>query len=397
MAHCREEDAMPPKSAPSDIADLSREELQRYSRHLVLPEVGAEGQRALKRARVLLVGAGGLGSPLGLYLAAAGVGTLGLVDDDVVDVTNLQRQVVFGVDDVGLPKVERAARRLRNLNPHVDVIAHHERLSAATAAGLVTAYDIVVDGSDNFPTRFCLNDACVFAGRPDVFGSVYRFEGQVSVFDARRGPCYRCLFPHPPPPGSVPSCAEGGVLGILPGLVGLIQATETIKMILGIGETLVGKLLVVDALRMRFTHLNLLKDPACPVCSAQASIHQLRDEAYTCEPVGTDWDGDEYAVSPTQLHAALQRPNAPALLDVREPAEREIATLNNTYEIPIDELPTRLAELPRDRDLVVYCLSGGRSARAVRLLREAGFHRVSHLAGGLRAWTEQIDPSLPRY
>jgi molybdopterin/thiamine biosynthesis adenylyltransferase/rhodanese-related sulfurtransferase len=385
------------KAVSADITDLSREELQRYSRHLVLPEVGADGQRALKRARVLLVGAGGLGSPLGLYLAAAGVGTLGLVDDDVVDVTNLQRQVLFGVDDLGQPKVERAALRLRNLNPHVDVIAHHERLTAATAAGLVAPYDIVVDGSDNFPTRFCINDACVFAGKPNVFGSVYRFEGHVSVFDARRGPCYRCLFPYPPPPGSVPSCAEGGVLGIVPGLVGLIQATETIKMILGIGETLIGKLLVVDALRMRFTHLNLLKDPACPVCSAQASIHQLRDEAYACEAGGTNSNGDEEVISPRQLHAALQRSNAPALLDVREPAEREIAKLNNTYEFPIDELPMRLDDLPRDRDIVVYCLSGGRSARAVRLLREAGFYRVRGLAGGLRAWTEQVDPSLPRY
>lgn len=381
-------------------ADLSREELQRYSRHLILPEVGIAGQRALKGARVLLVGAGGLGSPLGLYLAAAGVGTLGIVDDDVVDETNLQRQVIHGSASIGEYKVHSAAQRIADLNPNVDVVSYPFRLTATNAMAIVTQYDVVVDGSDNFSTRYLVNDACVLAGKPNVYGSVYRFEGQASVFDARLGPCYRCLFPRTPPPGSVPSCAEGGVLGVLPGIIGLVQAAETVKIIVGAGESLVGRLLVFDALEMRFAVMKIAKDEACPVCGPRATIAELREEDATCDAVpaspqpGLD---SEDVIAPAALRAKLDRGEQIEVLDVREPVEREVASLPNTLEIPLRELAQRISELPRDREIIVYCRAGSRSAQAVQALREAGFKRVRGLAGGINAWSDEVDPTLTRY
>ena len=381
-------------------ADLSREEMQRYARHLTLPDVGLSGQRKLKAASVLLVGAGGLGSPLGLYLAAAGVGRLGIVDDDVVDETNLQRQVIHGSAAVGKLKVESAAQRIADLNPHVEVITYPFRFNAEQALALVADYDIVVDGSDNFPTRFLVNDACVIAGKPNVYGSVYRFEGQASVFDTRRGPCYRCVFAHPPPPGAVPSCAEGGVLGVLPGIIGLIQATETIKLIIGKGDPLIGKLLVFDALEMRFATLSIAKDDACPVCGINPSITQVREEEAQCDisPDSSQTRSDpDFEITPQSLRAKLDSFEPIEILDVREPVEREIATLRNTIEIRVDDLSEHLSELPRDKQIVAYCRTGVRSARAVQLLRNAGFERARSLAGGINAWSETVDPSLTRY
>jgi len=380
--------------------DLSREELQRYSRHLTLPDVGAAGQRKLKAACVLLVGAGGLGSPLGLYLAAAGVGRLGIIDDDVVDETNLQRQVIHGSGAVGKLKVESAAQRIADLNPHVEVVTYPFRFDAAQGLALVADYDIVVDGSDNFPTRFLVNDACVLAGKPNVYGSVYRFEGQASVFDTRRGPCYRCVFPQPPPPGAVPSCAEGGVLGVLPGIIGLIQATETIKLIIGSGEPLIGKLLLFDALQMRFATLAIAKDDACPMCGTHPSITQLREEDAQCDTtpeISARGSDPDFEITPQALRAKLDRGEPIELLDVREPVEREIAKLANTIEIRVDDLEEHLDELPRDKEIVVYCRTGVRSARAVQLLRVSGFVRARNLAGGINAWSENVDPTLTRY
>lgn len=379
--------------------DLSREEVARYSRHLTLPDVGPAGQRKLKAAAVLLVGAGGLGSPLGLYLAAAGVGRLGIVDDDVVDETNLQRQVIHGTGEVGNLKVESAARRIADLNPHVEVITYPFRFDAAHALALVADYDIIVDGSDNFSTRFMVNDACVLAGKPNVYGSVYRFEGQASVFDARRGPCYRCVFAQPPPPGAVPSCAEGGVLGVLPGIIGLIQATEAIKLIIGKGEPLIGKLLVFDALEMRFATLAIAKDPACPVCGSNPSITQVREEDARCDIPLDSQQGSaaDMEITPQALRDKLDRGEPLELLDVREPVEREISSLANTLEIRVDDLAEHLDELPRDKEIVAYCRTGGRSARAVQLLLDAGFTRVRNLSGGINAWSETVDPSVTRY
>jgi len=381
-------------------ADLSREEMQRYARHLTLPDVGLSGQRKLKAASVLLVGAGGLGSPLGLYFAAAGIGRLGIVDDDVVDETNLQRQVIHGSAAVGKLKVESAAQRIADLNPHVEVITYPFRFNAEQALALVADYDIVVDGSDNFPTRFLVNDACVLAGKPNVYGSVYRFEGQASVFDTRRGPCYRCVFAHPPPPGAVPSCAEGGVLGVLPGIIGLIQATETIKLIIGKGDPLIGKLLLFDALEMRFATLSIAKDDACPVCGINPSITQVREEEAQCDisPDSSQTRSDpDFEITPQSLRAKLDSFEPIEILDVREPVEREIATLRNTIEIRVDDLSEHLSELPRDKQIVAYCRTGVRSARAVQLLRNAGFERARSLAGGINAWSETVDPSLTRY
>jgi molybdopterin/thiamine biosynthesis adenylyltransferase/rhodanese-related sulfurtransferase len=378
--------------------DLSREELQRYSRHLTLPDVGPSGQRKLKAASVLLVGVGGLGSPLGLYLAAAGVGRLGIVDDDLVDATNLQRQVIHGTAGIGTLKVESAAQRIADLNPHVDVTAYPFRFDAARGLALVADYDVVVDGSDNFTTRFLVNDACVLAGKPNVYGSVFRFEGQASVFDARRGPCYRCLFPQPPPPGTVPSCAEGGVLGVLPGIIGLIQATETIKLILGAGDLLVGRLLVFDALAMRFTSLAISKDDACPVCGSNPTITLLRDENVQCEvPESSQQTSSDLDITPQSLRDKLESGEPIEVLDVREPVEREIATLANTYEIPLGDLAEHLGELPKHKEIVVYCRTGQRSGRAVQLLRDAGFSRARNLIGGIRAWAEVIDPTMASY
>ncbi|HEU4698189.1 MAG TPA: molybdopterin-synthase adenylyltransferase MoeB [Gemmatimonadales bacterium] len=381
----------------SSPADLTPDDLHRYARHLSLPDVGIEGQRRLKAARILLVGAGGLGSPAALYLAAAGVGTLGLVDFDRVDTTNLQRQVLYGTGDVGRPKLEAAAARLRDLNPGVRVAMHPLRLDSTNALDVLRGYDLVLDGSDNFPTRYLVNDACVLLGLPYVYGSIFRFEGQVSLFDARRGPCYRCLFADPPPRELVPSCAEGGVLGVLPGIIGALQALEAIKWVLGRGDTLVGRLLLFDALRMSFRELALQKDPACPVCGEAPTIRALIDYEAFCgmhEPAAPA--GDEISVA--ELRAALRGEGPrPVVLDVREPHEWEIARIPGARLIPLGELPGRLDELERGVEIVAHCHHGARSLRAVRLLREAGFERVRSLAGGIDAWAVEVDPTVRRY
>jgi adenylyltransferase/sulfurtransferase len=365
----------------------------RYGRHLVLPEVGPEGQARLRDAAVLVVGAGGLGSPLALYLAAAGVGRLGLVDFDVVELTNLQRQVLYGTADIGRPKLAAAVDRLRDVNPHVTLEPHELRLSADNALDLVPRYDIVVDGTDNFPTRYLVNDACVLAGRPNVHGSVFRFEGQISLFWPGHGPCYRCLFPEPPPTGSIPSCADGGVLGVLPGIVGALQATETLKWILGRGETLCGRLLLVNALEMRFRELRLRRDPACPICGENPSLRTLSDVATRCatEPRATD------SIDARALERLLAGGEAPLLLDVRTLEEWRICRLPDARLIPVQELDRRTAELPAEAAIVVYCHVGLRSAAAQRLLRERGFARVRNLTGGIDAWAAEVDRSMPRY
>jgi len=390
-----------PGGRAAELPELEPAELRRYSRHLVLPEVGIDGQRRLKAARVLVVGAGGLGSPLGLYLAAAGVGTLGLVDFDRVDVSNLHRQVLFGDPDVGRPKVEAAVERLRGINPHIELVPHAIRLDASNALELFAGYDLVVDGSDNFPTRYLVNDACVLAGKPDVYGSVFRFEGQVSVFRGAEGPCYRCLFPEPPPPGLVPSCAEGGVLGVLPGIVGALQANEAIKLVLGAGEPLVGRLVLFDALRLRFRELALRKDPECPVCSAEPTLTELIDYEAFCG-VGGDRGGDAAAaepgfdVTPEEVAAWRAEGRPFTLLDVRTAEERAIAAIEGARAIPLQELPDRLGELDAADRVVVHCHHGPRSTRAATLLRDRGY-AAHNMAGGIDAWSERVDPSVPRY
>jgi molybdopterin/thiamine biosynthesis adenylyltransferase/rhodanese-related sulfurtransferase/molybdopterin converting factor small subunit len=387
-----------------EAQSLAPDEIRRYSRHLVMPEVGMEGQKRLKAARVLLVGAGGLGSPLALYLAAAGVGTLGLVDHDVVEFSNLQRQVLHGTKDVGRPKLASARDRILDVNPNVEVQLHETRLASANALEILREYDIVVDGTDNFPTRYLVNDACVLLGKPNVYGSIFRFEGQASVFYAAAGPCYRCLYPEPPPPGLVPSCAEGGVLGVLPGLVGAIQATETIKLVLGRGRPLIGRLLLVDALKMRFREVRLRKDPACPVCGDRPTIRELIDYEAFCGVPPEEADAGPAAgagavpeVDVHELKRWLDEGRPVRILDVREPGEWEIVHLDGARLIPLGELPERLHELDSAETYVVHCRTGGRSARAVALLREAGFRRVWNLRGGIRAWATEIDPSLPVY
>jgi molybdopterin/thiamine biosynthesis adenylyltransferase/rhodanese-related sulfurtransferase len=376
---------------PDDLPSLTDEELLRYGRHLVLPEVGLEGQRRLKQARVLLVGAGGLGSPVALYLAAAGVGHLGLCDFDAVDASNLQRQVLHGTRDVGRPKVESGRDRLADLNPNVHVELHPLRLDRGNALELVRAHDLVVDGTDNFATRYLVNDACVLAGRPNVYASIFRFEGQASVFATADGPCYRCLHPEPPPPGLVPSCAEGGVLGVLPGLLGLIQATEAVKLILGIGEPLVGRLLLVDALTMRFQALRLRRDPACPACGTR-TLRELPDHEASCAGPAAPAPGDVAELTPRELAARLSAGPPVELVDVRERHEWAVTRLPGARLAPLSELEAHLAALPRDRDLVLYCRVGQRSATAGRLLQAAGFTRVWHLAGGLLRWTAELGP-----
>jgi adenylyltransferase/sulfurtransferase len=379
---------------------LSPEELQRYARHLVLPEVGLEGQERLKAASVLLVGAGGLGSPLALYLAAAGVGRIGLCDFDVVDAANLQRQVLYGTGDLGRPKLDAAGERLADLNPHLQLDRHPVRLASDNALGLLEPYDIVIDGTDNFPTRYLVNDACVLLRKPNVYGSIFRFEGQVSVFHAGRGPCYRCLYPEPPPPGLVPNCAEGGVLGILPGVVGALQATEAIKLILGKGDSLLGRLLLFDALEMRFRELGLRRDPDCPVCGETPTIDRLIDYERFCgvapapapAAAGPDADIDVLA-----LKQRLDRGEDILLLDVREPYEWLICRLDDAVHIPLRDVPARLGELDASRETVVYCRTGVRSARVVELLRRSGFRRARNLVGGLHAWSAEVDPTVPRY
>jgi molybdopterin/thiamine biosynthesis adenylyltransferase/rhodanese-related sulfurtransferase len=373
-----------------------RAELARYSRHLLLPEVGARGQRRLAAARVLLVGAGGLGTPAALYLAAAGVGTIGLVDADAVDLSNLQRQVLYRTSDVGRPKAEAAREQLLALNPEIAVRPHAERLTSANALAILGEYDIILDGSDNFPTRYLVNDACVLLGKPDVYASVYRFEGQVTVFDGRHGPCYRCLYPEPPPPGAVPSCAEGGVLGVLPGLMGNFQAVETLKLILGVGEPLLGRLLLFDALALQFRELHIAKSPTCPICSAHPTQTGLIDYPAFCgvEEVGADTELD---LAPEALADRLRAPDPPLLLDVRTPEEYAIVHLPEAKLIPTDELPERTGELAGAAEIVVYCKSGVRSARAAHLLKDLGFARIRHLRGGIDAYAERVDPSLLRY
>lgn len=384
---------------------LSSEESLRYARHLILPEVGREGQARLKAARVLVIGAGGLGSPIGLYLAAAGVGTIGMVDFDIVDASNLQRQVMHGTTDVGRPKLESAAATLREINPHVRFEPHAVRLSSANALGILADYDVVVDGTDNFPTRYLVNDACVLLGKPYVYGSVFRFEGQNAVFAVEGGPCYRCLFAEPPPPGLVPSCAEGGVIGVVPGIVGTIQAMEAIKLVLGVGETLAGRLLIFDALRMRFRELKLKRDPACPVCGDAPTVTELIDYERFCGIEPTNSKGsvamanDDTELSVVQLKELLDRGDAITLVDVRDPYEWDIGNLGpqGATMIPLGTLPDRYEEIDREGDIVVYCRSGARSARAADFLREQGFERVRNLDGGILAWSEEIDPSIPKY
>jgi adenylyltransferase/sulfurtransferase len=396
-----------------DPRELTAKERQRYSRHLLLPEVAEEGQRRLKSARVLCVGAGGLGSPAALYLAAAGVGTLGLVDFDVVDLSNLQRQIIHGTSDVGRPKLESAQARLEALNPDVRVQTFDGRFSVANARTLVDAFDVIVDGTDNFPARYLVNDACVLYRKPNVWGSIFRFEGQASVFATPHGPCYRCLHPEPPPEGLVPSCAEAGVLGVLPGIIGTIQATEAIKLILGIGEPLIGRFLIYDALRMRFRDLKLRKDPDCPICGPRPTITDLRESGAYCategvrpgsDPIrthaGTEGvrpGSDPFCLTVRELKTRIDAGTAPVILDVREPFEAAICSLPGAVLIPLGELPRRLDELNPADEIVVHCKSGGRSARAVALLREKGFSRASNLTGGILNWINEIDPALSRY
>jgi sulfur-carrier protein adenylyltransferase/sulfurtransferase len=379
---------------------LSRDEVLRYSRHLILPDVGLEGQQKLKAARVLLVGAGGLGSPAALYLAAAGVGTLGLVDFDVVDVTNLQRQILHGTRDVGRSKLASATARIADINPHVRVERFDTRLTSSNALDIIREFDLVVDGTDNFPTRYLVNDACVLAGRPNVYGSIFRFEGQASVFATSDGPCYRCLFREPPPPGLVPSCAEGGVLGVLPGLVGTIQATEAIKLILGIGDTLVGRLLLVDALRMQFRTVSLRRDPACPACGTR-ELKALVDYEEFCgirqAAAATGAAPALPEIAPQELAAKLARGDDFELIDVREVQEYEIARIDGARLIPLGQVTEALPSLDHAREVVVMCKSGIRSARVVRLLQTAGFNRVWNLAGGITRWSDDVDPSVAKY
>jgi adenylyltransferase/sulfurtransferase len=374
---------------------LSNEEVRRYARHLIMPEVGMEGQQKLKDARVLCVGAGGLGSPLMLYLAAAGVGTLGIVDFDVVDESNLQRQIIHTTNDVGTPKIDSAEEKLRAINPHIDIKKFEAKLTSANALDIIRGFDIVADGTDNFPTRYLVNDACVLLNKLNVYASIFRFEGQASVFGAQSGPCYRCLYPEPPPPGMVPSCAEGGVLGILPGLLGVMQATETVKLILGRGEPLISRLLLVDALSMRFRELKINKDPDCPMCGTR-TIKELIDYDQFCGIRGEAPASAGSGITVKQLKARLDAGERPYILDVREPAEYQIANLNGTL-IPLGTLSSRLNELDRDREIVVHCKSGGRSAQACDILRGAGFENVKNLEGGILAWADQIDPRMPKY
>jgi len=391
-----------PTTAPGDgkpNAALSKEEVLRYSRHLIMPEVGMEGQLKLKQARVLCIGTGGLGAPLGLYLAAAGVGQLGLVDFDVVDFTNLQRQVLFGSSDVGRPKITAAADRLRNLNPDIRIDAIEERLSSENALELFRDYDIIVDGTDNFPTRYLVNDACVLLGKPNVYGSIFRFEGQITVFGYPDGPCYRCLYPEPPPPGLVPSCAEGGVLGVLPGIVGTIQAAETLKLIIGKGQPLIGRLLLFDALGMKFRELKLRKNPDCPVCGTNRTLTKLIDYAEFCGIRGEEAPSTVTnipEITPKELKARLDRGDDLYILDVREPHEYQICNLHG-HLIPLGELPRRVHELDSSKEIVAHCRSGKRSADAVQFLQKAGFRKISNLKGGILAWSDEVDPTIPKY
>jgi molybdopterin/thiamine biosynthesis adenylyltransferase/rhodanese-related sulfurtransferase len=388
---------MPIQRPSAQLPQLTQQEILRYSRHLIIPEVGLEGQRRLKDARVLMVGAGGLGSPIGLYLAAAGVGTLGIVEFDVVDETNLQRQLLHGTKDVGRKKLDSARDRLRDVNPNVQVVPHEARLTSENALDIISRYDVVVDGTDNFATRYLTNDACCILHKPNVYGSIFRFEGQSTIFCTDDGPCYRCLYPEPPPPGLVPSCAEGGVLGILPGLVGTIQATEAVKLITGIGETLAGRLLLVDALGMHFRTVKLRKDPRCPACGTR-ELKALVDYEQFCGIRGQPDETDGVpAITPKELAARLARGDALDLVDVREPHEWDICRIDGARLAPLSSFAGALRTLDSARDVVLYCKVGGRSAKALKQLQAAGFKRVWNLTGGIIRWSEEVDPSVPKY
>jgi adenylyltransferase/sulfurtransferase len=379
--------------------ELGRDEILRYSRHLIMPEVALEGQKKLKAARVLCIGAGGLGSPLALYLAAAGVGRLGIVDFDVVDFTNLQRQIIHSTANVGRPKLDSARERIAEINPHVQVESYETALKSDNALDLFRDYDIIVDGTDNFPTRYLVNDACVLLGKPNVYGSIFRFEGQATVFYAKEGPCYRCLYPEPPPPGLVPSCAEGGVLGVLPGVIGVIQAIETVKLILGKGDSLIGRLMLFDAMKMKFRELKLRKNPDCPICGDNPTIKEPIDYEEFCgvtlQPqveVGADFE-----ITPIDLKAKIDRGDDFVLIDVREPEEYAICRIPGSRLIPLRTVPERVHELSSADDIVVHCRSGVRSGQAVEFLKQAGFRRVKNLVGGILRWSDDVDPSVPKY
>ncbi|MSV35756.1 MAG: molybdopterin-synthase adenylyltransferase MoeB [Bryobacterales bacterium] len=387
--------------------DLSKDEILRYSRHLILPEVGMEGQKKLKNAKVLMVGAGGLGAPLGLYLAASGIGRIGIVDFDVVDFTNLQRQVIHGTKDVGKKKLDSAAESMLDINPYMQVDKFDAAITSDNAFEMMRDYDMVIDGTDNFPTRYLINDACVLLKKPNVYGSIFRFEGQSTIFAYPGGPCYRCLYPEPPPPGLVPSCAEGGVLGILPGIIGLVQATEAVKLILGAGEPLVGRLMLYDALAMRFRELKLRRNPECPVCGDNPSIHELIDYHQFCgvpnpkdvEPVTEPISGymSETEIDAVALKQRLDRGDKFQFIDVREPHEYQIASIPGAQLIPLGEVPRRVGELDPNTEVIVHCKMGGRSAKAAEFLRQSGFKSVKNMIGGILAWSDKVDPSVPKY
>jgi adenylyltransferase/sulfurtransferase len=389
---------MPVETAAPPVT-LSKEEVLRYSRHLIMPEVGMEGQLKLKQAKVLLVGTGGLGAPLGMYLAAAGVGRIGLVDFDVVDYTNLQRQIIHGTKDVGKKKLDSAAETMLDINPHIQIDRFEVALTSENALDILKDYDLVIDGTDNFPTRYLVNDACVLLKKPNVYGSIFRFEGQATVFAYEDGPCYRCLYPEPPPPGLVPSCAEGGVLGILPGMIGIIQATEAVKLILGTGEPLVGRLVLYDALAMRFRELKLRRNPECPVCGDHPTIKQLIDYQEFCgmphasepQPAATG------EITPVEVKAKIDRGDEFVLIDVREPHEHQICNIPFARLIPLGDLPKRVNELDSADEIVAHCKSGTRSAKAVDFLKSAGFKKVRNMKGGILAWSDTVDPSVPKY
>ncbi|MFQ5581241.1 MAG: molybdopterin-synthase adenylyltransferase MoeB [Mariprofundaceae bacterium] len=381
---------------------LSPEELARFNRHIILPQVGLEGQEKLKQASVLCVGTGGLGSPISLYLSAAGVGVIGLVDFDVVDESNLQRQIAHSTSDIGRSKVESARDKLIGINPHLEVKLHGEGIRRDNVREIVRGYDMVIDGTDNFPTRYLVNDACVLEGKPLIYASIFQFEGQVTVFNHADGPCYRCLYPEPPPPGLVPSCAEGGVLGVLPGVIGVIQATEAVKIILGKGRTLSGRLMLYDALDMHFREVNLRRDPACPACGEHPTIHEIVEYEQFCGLPPTETTEEEevladYDITPKQLKAMLDENPELFVLDVREPFELDICRIDGTWEIPLGQLPQRYAEIPKDKDVVVHCKMGGRSAQAVEFLQSKGYTQVKNLAGGILRWIDDVDGSLTKY
>ncbi len=384
----------------SDI--LSREELARFDRHIILPQVGLEGQKKLKQAKVLCIGTGGLGSPISLYLSAAGVGTIGLVDFDIVDESNLQRQIAHATADVGRPKVESARDKLLGINPYLNVNLYGDGIRRDNVREIVRAYDIVVDGTDNFPTRYLVNDACVLEGKPLIYASIFQFEGQATVFNHEGGPCYRCLYPEPPPPGFAPSCAEGGVLGVLPGVIGVIQATETVKIILGKGSTLAGRLLLYDALDMKFREMKLRRDPACPACGEHPTIHEVVEYEQFCGLPPTETKNQEEAladndITPNDLQKMRAENPDLYVLDVREPHEIDICAIDGTHKIPLGQIPTRFAEVPKDEPVVVHCKLGGRSAQAVEFLQSQGYTNVKNLAGGILRWIDDVDNSLTKY